>query len=94
MFIANAKIKAKISCAVTTQLISVFVFPIKIVQPFFLNPKFQVSSHLLWPYRQIVLDRSKTSHDTAHILSGYVYKKKAIIIMSMFAICFFNVLQF
>ena len=38
-----------VSCAVTARLISTFVFPIRIVQIlFFLNPKFQDSSHLLW----------------------------------------------
>ena len=38
----------EISCSVTTQLISVFVFVTHIVQAvFFLNLKFHVSSHLL-----------------------------------------------
>ena len=37
--------------AVTAQLISTFVFAILIVQSlYYLNPKFQPSSHLLWPY--------------------------------------------
>ena len=36
---------------VTAQLISAFVFPIRIVQSlFFLNPKLQASSHRLWLY--------------------------------------------
>ena len=48
---AYAKTKTQISCAVTTELISAFVFAIKIVQFLnFLNPQFQVSSHLLWLY--------------------------------------------
>ena len=46
---AYAKLKTQISCAVIAQLISAFVFAIRIVQSlFFLNPKFQASSHLLW----------------------------------------------
>ena len=48
---AYAKTKAQISCAVTAQLISAFVFNTYIVQSlFFLNPKFKTSNHLLWLY--------------------------------------------
>ena len=55
-FYAYAKTKALISCMVTTQIISSFVFATYIVQYlYFLNPKFQVSSHLLWLY-SFVLD--------------------------------------
>ena len=44
---AYAKTKTQISCAVTAQLISAFVFATWIVQHlYFLNPKFQASSHL------------------------------------------------
>ena len=44
-----AKTKTQISFAVTAKLISVFVIGTRIVQSLcFLNPKFQVSSHLLW----------------------------------------------
>ena len=43
-----AKTKTQISCAVTAQLISAFVFAIQIVQSlYYLNLKFQASSHLL-----------------------------------------------
>ena len=43
------KTKPQISCAVTAQLISAFVFATQIVQfHYFLNPNFQASSHLLW----------------------------------------------
>ena len=46
--------KTQISCAVTAQLISVFVFATQIVQPlYFLNPKFQASSHLLWQHSSV-----------------------------------------
>ena len=43
--------KTQISCAVTVQLISTFVFATRIVQSlYYLNPKFQASSHLVWLY--------------------------------------------
>ena len=48
---AYAKTMTQISCAVTVQLISAFVFATQIVQSlYFLNPKFQASGHLLWLY--------------------------------------------
>ena len=44
----NKKTKMQISCAVTAQPISTFVFAAKIVQfLIFLNPKFHASSYLL-----------------------------------------------
>ena len=46
-----AKTKAQLSFAVTAKLISAFVFATWIVQSlYFLNPKFQASSHLLQLY--------------------------------------------
>ena len=46
--------RTQISCAVTAQLISAFVFAIRIKQtPYYLNPKFQASSHLLWLYNPV-----------------------------------------
>ena len=46
-----AKTKTQISFAVTAKLISAFVFATRIVQSlYFLNMKFQVSSHLVWLY--------------------------------------------
>ena len=46
---AYGKTKTQISFAVTAKLISAFVFAILIVQSlYFLNPKFQASSHLVW----------------------------------------------
>ena len=48
---ASAKTKTQISFAVTTKLISAFVFAIRIVQSlYYVNLKFQASSHLLWLY--------------------------------------------
>ena len=47
-FFAYAKTKMQISFTVTAKLISAFVFATRIVQSlYFLNPKFQVSSHSL-----------------------------------------------
>ena len=44
----------RISFAVTTKLISAFVFATRIVQSlFFLNQKFQASSHLLWLHSRV-----------------------------------------
>ena len=44
----------QISCTVTAQLISAFVVITQIVQPlYFLYPKFQASSHLLWLYSRV-----------------------------------------
>ena len=49
-----AKTKTQISFAVTAKLISAFVFATRIVHLlFFLNPKFQASSRLLWLYRLV-----------------------------------------
>ena len=51
---AYAKTKTQISFAVTAKLISAFVFAIRIVQIlFYLNRKFQASSHLLWLYSPV-----------------------------------------
>ena len=51
---ACAKTKTQISCAVTAQLISAFVFTTWIVRSLiYLNLKFQASSHLLWLYSPV-----------------------------------------
>ena len=49
-----ATTKTQISFAVTAKLIITFVFNTRIVQSlYFLNPKFQASSHLLWLYSPV-----------------------------------------
>ena len=49
--IAYVKTKTQISFTVTAKLISAFIFTTWIVQSlFYLNPKFQASSILLWVY--------------------------------------------
>ena len=51
---AYAKTKPQISCAVTAQLISAFVFATKIVRSLYiLNPKHQASCYLLWLYSPV-----------------------------------------
>ena len=53
----HEKTKVQISCMVTAQLISAFLFTTKIVQSlYFLNPKFKASSQLLLPIAQFVSD--------------------------------------
>ena len=53
-FLHKRKTKTQISCAVTAQLISAFVFATRIIQAlYYLNPKFQASSHLLWLYSPV-----------------------------------------
>ena len=71
---AYAKTKAQISFAVTAKLISAFVFAAWIVQSFFLNPKFQVSSLRLWLYRSYCVGPVQKphcwfSHEVAQMLA-------------------------
>ena len=76
---AYAKTKMQISFAVTAKLISAFVFATRIVQSlYFLNPKFQASSHLLWlcspicvgpgrkPRRPVFSQRGSNDDHTVH----------------------------
>ena len=59
-FFAYAKTKTQISLAVTPKLISAFVFPTRIVQSlYFLNQKFQASSHLQWLYSPVCVGPSR-----------------------------------
>ena len=59
---AFAKTKTQISFAVTAKLISVFVFATRILQSlYFLNPKFQASSHLLWLYSPVCVGPGRKS---------------------------------
>ena len=68
-FFAYVKTKTQIS-------ISAFVFATRIVQSlFFLNRKFQASSHLLWLYSQVCVGPGQTppenrfSHNEAHLFA-------------------------
>ena len=56
------KTKTQISCAVTAQLISTFVFAIRIVQSlFYQNRTFQASSHLQWLYSPVCVGPGRKS---------------------------------
>ena len=49
---------------ITAKLISAFVFATRILQSlFFLNPKFQASSHLLWLYRPVCVGPGRKPRD-------------------------------
>ena len=83
---AYAKTKAQISCAVTAQLISAFVFATLIVLfLYFLSPNFSASSHLLCLYRSVCVGpvlkpHCWFSHDVPHacvvIQKQYVRSRK------------------
>ena len=72
--LACVKTKTQISCTVTAQLISAFVFTTYIVQSvYFLNCIFHASSHLLWLYRTVCVEPIQNpedwfSHDAAHFI--------------------------
>ena len=72
---AYAKTKAQISCAVTAQLISAFVFTTHIVQSLYLlNPKFQAScslslNNILFKYKVQWI-----SNKNMHISYQYIWK--------------------
>ena len=55
----------------TAQLISAFVFTMRIVQPlYYLNPKFQASSHLLWLYSPVCVRPGRTPRRTVFSQRG------------------------
>ena len=59
-FLRMLKTKAQISCTETTQLTRAFVLTTTIVQSlYFLNPKVQASSHLLWPHIPVCVGNPK-----------------------------------
>ena len=70
---AYAKTEMQISFVVTAKLISAFVLATRIVESlYFLNPKFQASSHLLWLYRPVCVGPGQNpedqfSHNEAHM---------------------------
>ena len=61
---AYTKTKTQISFVVTAKLISAFVFTTRILQSlYFLNPKFQGSSHLLWLYSLVCVRPGRNPED-------------------------------
>ena len=73
-FCIYAKTKTQISFAVTAKLISAFVFATEIVQSlYFLNTKFEASSHHLWLYSLVCVGPGRKperwfSRDAAQIV--------------------------
>ena len=79
---AYAKTKAQISCAVTAQLISAFVFAIRIIQSlYYLNLKFQASSHLLWLYSPVYL-RSPYLIIISAICHCHSFKNELVLVLN------------
>ena len=84
-FLAYAKTKTQISWAVTAQLISAFVFALRIVQSLFLlNPKFQASSHLLLLYSLVCVRLGQKPRRPVFSQRGSIY----IFPISVHNLCF------
>ena len=74
-FFAYAKTKTQFSFAVTAKLISGFVFATRIVQSlFFLNPKFQASSHLVWLTSPVCVGPGRNPRRPVFLERGSNYK--------------------
>ena len=72
VFFAYAKTKTQISFAVTAKLISAFLFATRIVQSlYFLNLKFQASSHLLWLYGPVCVGLGRKPRRPVFSQRGY-----------------------
>ena len=66
-----ARTKTQISCAVSAQVISAFVFAILIVQfLYYLKPKFQFSSHLLWLYSPVCVGPDRKPRSPVFLRRG------------------------
>ena len=77
---AYAKTKAQISCAVTAQLISAFVFATRIVQFLsYLYMNFQASSLLLRLYRPIGIGPGKKFRRPVFLRHGSTNKVSALL---------------
>ena len=75
--------------AVTTELISDFVFATRILQSlYFLNPKYQASSHLLWQYSLVCVGpgqrKTKTGFLTRLIWNSLPQKLREITSIEQF----------
>ena len=65
-----AKTKAQINFMVIVKLIRPFVFATQIVQSlYFLNPKFQASSHLLWLHSLVCVGPGQKPQHTGFLAS-------------------------
>ena len=73
------KTKAQIIFAVTAKLISAFVFTTRIVQfLFFLNPKFQASSHFLRQHRPVCVIPVRKPHCWLSYRMAHIYTSKLL----------------
>ena len=77
---AHAKTKPQISFAVTAKLISAFVFATRIVQSlYFLNPKFQASSHLMWMHSLVCVGPGRKPRRPGFSQRGSYLKNRRLI---------------
>ena len=78
---AYAKTKTQISFAVTAKLICAIVFAIRIEKSlYFLNRKFQTSSHLLWLYSLVCVKPGRNPRRPVFLQRGsYVTLNKAFL---------------
>ena len=80
---AYAKTKTQISFAVTAKLISAFVFAIRIVQSlYYLHPKFQASSHLLWLYSLVCVGPGRKPEDQFSQNEAQIQNFKPLVIFN------------
>ena len=76
---AYAKTMVQISCAVTVLLLSIFVFSTLSLQSvYFLNLKFQASSHLLWLYHLVCVGPGQKTPKTGFLGSQLIGSLKGI----------------
>ena len=69
----------QISFAVTAKLISAFVFVTRIVQSlFFLNPKYQSSRHILWPYSPVCVGPGQKRRRPVFSQRGSIFQNKQL----------------
>ena len=84
-----AKTKTQISFAVTAKLISDYAFAAWIVQSlFYLNPKFQASSYLLWLYSLVCVGPGqKPRRPVFSELGSYHWDYRHLIIITITRLC-------
>ena len=81
---AYAKTKTQISFAVTAKLISAFVFATRIVQSlFFLNAKFQASSHYLWLYSLVCVGPGRKPRRPVFSRGSWYFTNRIFICISV-----------
>ena len=75
--------ETQISFAVTTKLISAFVFATRIVQYlYYLNPKFQASSHHQWLYSLVCVRPGQNPHCWfSHVAAHFVSVQRSLLFL-------------